>query len=241
VEWGAQLAGVVALGRDLAQVVAPRECVGCGLAGVDLCRGCGRPLRRGGWRADPTPSPAGMPPTFAAARYDGAVREALVALKEHGRIGLLRPLAAGATAAAAAVLLSTEHPGALLGSVVVVPIPSSPQLARHRTMAATDELAGAVVAGLRRAGLDARRCRRLRSAGRRADQTGLDAAGRAANLRAAMRWSGRVPAGPVVLVDDIVTTGATLAEAARAVRVAGGTVLGAAVVAATARRYEVMA
>ncbi|HET8970833.1 MAG TPA: phosphoribosyltransferase family protein, partial [Candidatus Nanopelagicales bacterium] len=88
---------------------------------------------------------------------------------------------------------------------------------------------------------DARRCRRLRSAGRRADQTGLDAAGRAANLRAAMRWSGRVPAGPVVLVDDIVTTGATLAEAARAVRVAGGTVLGAAVVAATARRYEVMA
>jgi predicted amidophosphoribosyltransferase len=43
---------------------------------------------------------------------------------------------------------------------------------------------------------------------------------------------------PIVLTDDLVTTGATLAEAARALRAAGGCVLAAATVAATERRIE---
>jgi len=71
-----------------------------------------------------------------------------------------------------------------------------------------------------------------------ADQAGLDAGQRARNLAGALRvraWRG--PAPPVVVVvDDLVTTGASLAEAARALCAGGLPVLGAAVVAATGRR-----
>jgi len=71
------------------------------------------------------------------------------------------------------------------------------------------------------------------------DQAGLDRAARAANVRGAFEVRRqRVLPGPpgrrpdLLVVDDVVTTGATLVEAARALRAAGLHVVGAAVVAA---------
>ncbi|MEU9016312.1 phosphoribosyltransferase family protein [Actinomadura sp. NPDC048394] len=77
-----------------------------------------------------------------------------------------------------------------------------------------------------------RQCRRV------ADQAGLGAKARRDNLSGALEAVGRAPlAGRrVVLVDDVITTGASLAEAARALRAAGADVVAAATVAATPLR-----
>jgi predicted amidophosphoribosyltransferase len=73
-----------------------------------------------------------------------------------------------------------------------------------------------------------------------ADQAGLAAADRARNLATAMGvrrgWAGRTVGTAVIVVDDVVTSGATLVEAARALRAAGALVVGAVTVAATPRR-----
>jgi predicted amidophosphoribosyltransferase len=69
-----------------------------------------------------------------------------------------------------------------------------------------------------------------------ADQAGLSAADRAANLGGAIQARFDLLGHRVIVVDDVITTGATLAEAARALRAAGAEVPAAAVVAATERR-----
>jgi predicted amidophosphoribosyltransferase len=225
--------GLLSSVSALAQAVAPRECVGCARPGIDLCPACHALLDCRATGADPDPRPADLPPTFAATGYDGVARAAILAFKEEGRSALLAPLADALVAAVAAFLVRAPLP---TGPVVLVPVPSSPQASRARVTDPTDELARSAAARLHAAGLDVGRTRALRSARRRADQAGLPAAARHANLHAALIWRGRPPAGSVVVIDAIVTTGATFAEAARATAAGGGTVLGCAAVAATVRR-----
>ena len=87
----------------------------------------------------------------------------------------------------------------------------------------------------RRAGL--RPSRVLRRNRGTARQKSLGAQDRAANLRGALLATRSLAGRSFLIVDDVLTTGATLDEAARAIRAAGGTVLGAATLAFTARRH----
>jgi predicted amidophosphoribosyltransferase len=90
---------------------------------------------------------------------------------------------------------------------------------------------------LRRAGLRTSLVRALATSRSVEDQAGLSARARAANLdHAFVARRVRGTEGPIIVVDDIITTGATGVEAARALRAAGGHILGMAVVAATQRR-----
>ena len=208
---------------DLLDLVLPRDCAGCGAPGRTLCGVCTAELSADLRRHRPDPCPPGLPPLVAAGWYDGAARAALLAHKERGRLGLVRPLGA---ALATAVLSLAPPRGAVL-----VPVASSPQAVRERGHDHARRLAGA--AARRVPGAAARAL--LVPARAVADQAALGTAARAANLHGALRARRPLPGLPVVLVDDVVTTGATLAEAARALRAAGADVRGAAVVAATQR------
>jgi ComF family protein len=212
----------------LLDLLLPRTCPGCGrtLSGrrAPVCPPCGAALAAAPGRAVPTPCPAGLPPTWAAAPYDAPVRDLVVAHKERARLALSRPLAAALARAAA-----PARPD------VVVWVPSSRAAIRARGYDHARRLA---VRAARLLGVPA--VRGLAVARRVADQAGLGAEQRALNLGGALRARpaalGALAGRRVVLVDDVMTTGATLAEAARALRAAGVHVAGAAVVAAGARR-----
>ena len=219
--------------EGLLDLVLPQECAGCATGGSRWCRGCAGELlaatQRPLGRTAPSPVPPGFPLlAAAAAAYDGAVRGALLAHKERGRLGLVRPL--GHALAAAVLALDPSGP------VLLVPVPSDPREVRRRGHDHARRLARSAATALRARGQDAAAAPLLVHGRRVADQAGLDAAQRRANLRGALRVRHRLDGQVVVVVDDVVTTGATMAEAVRALAAAGARVHGAATVAATVRR-----
>ena len=161
-----------------------------------------------------------------AGPYADPARGVLIGHKERGRLGLARPLG-GALAAAVAVL-------ELDGPLVLVPVPSSRAAVRARGQDHARRLARAAAHTLRVCGQPARAEPLLVQARPTADQAGLSAADRADNLAGALACRAH-PAGLLVVVDDVLTTGATVVEAVRALRAAGGDVRGAAAVAGTSR------
>jgi predicted amidophosphoribosyltransferase len=118
---------------------------------------------------------------------------------------------------------------------VLVPVPSARSAVRHRGFDATWAMATGAAHRLR-GDRDVRASRLLGQRRPLRDQAGLGATERAANLRGGYRTTRSGTDALVIIVDDVVTTGASLTEAARALRVAGIPVLAAATVAATQRR-----
>ncbi|MFP8884792.1 ComF family protein [Streptomyces mangrovi] len=241
--------------RELADLVLPADCAGCGLPRTGLCARCGGLLRGSRpWRVRPDPPPDGLPPVHACLAYADEVRAVLLAHKERGALRLAAPLGAvlaGAVRAAGKEVAPGEAApgeaapgeaapeGAARGStgpLLLVPVPSARRSVAARGHDPVRRMALAAAGELRRAGRPARVLPVLRQRRTVADQAGLDARRRLANLAGALdtaAGAGRLlEQGPVVVVDDLVTTGASLAEAARALSRAGGAVVGAAVVAA---------
>ena len=223
---------------DALDLVHPRECAGCGRPGASLCAACARALRPGAFAHRPTPSPPGLPPVFAAMAYAGPARSAIVAWKERGERDLAEPLARALADALMAASRETEG----VGPLVVVPVPASATAHRLRGEDIVMRLSRRATGLLVRAGRKARCHPVLAMRGTPLDQAGLGRTARLANLRGTMAVTGG-PAlrrlGPrcsIVIVDDVVTTGATLVEAARALEAEGLRVLAAATVAATLRR-----
>ena len=163
----------------------------------------------------------------ASGEHTDVLRLAIVAWKEEGRTSLLRPLAHLLAASVADVVGESSRP------VVLVPVPTSRRSRLVRGADVVDQLARAAAGLLRGVGADITVRQALRVARRTADQSGLGARDRARNLAGAfaLRSEECLADGDVVVVDDIVTTGATIGEAVRVLTAAGHRPRAAAVVA----------
>jgi ComF family protein len=199
------------LGR-LIDLALPPVCPGCGAEGEAVCVRCrpaldvrltlpaGTPLGI----ADGPPHPLLQLEWCAA--FSGTTRRALHALKYEGERRLAGPLGE-------AVAVRWRQAGA--GGGLLVPVPVHEARRRERGFDQAELLAAVAAAAL---GLPwGPALARTRAT---APQYHLDRRHRAINVHAAFEvrhgWAHRVEARWVVLVDDVVTTGATLVAAAEA-------------------------
>lgn len=216
--------------REIADLAFASVCAGCGATGAALCPDCERGLVPRVLRPHPQPT-AEILPVRAGLAFEGVAAAVLRAVKEDGQTALIRALRPALAAAVADLCASGPLPGraaALRRIDVVVPVPTSRSAFRRRGFRVPDLLArgtGIPVAPV------------LTYARRVQDQRGLSVDQRRRNvsggLIATRRGEGRV----ALIVDDVVTTGATCEEAARALRAAGFEVVGAVAVAMTRRHH----
>lgn len=236
-------------------LLAAPACAGCGVSRGDpgapavtgaLCASCRTQVRSAtpiAWMLrPPSERVAGdgqAPiPAFAAAAYEGSWRTILLAYKERGWHALRGELGSALVVACVAACLAV--PVAAAGQpLLLVPIPSRPSSVRQRGHDAVRALSSVAASNLRRLGWPAVAAPVLRHMRRVADQSGLSVSMRAANLDGALGVRRRtlVDGRFVIIVDDIVTTGATASEAARVLAASGAHVQAVAAVAATPRRW----
>lgn len=231
-------AGASALAGVL-DLVLPADCAGCHAPAVaaGVCPACATLLRQPPVPARPSPPPPGLPPCFAVGDYAGPLRELILGYKERGRRGLARPLGD-----ALARVVGTAWP--VRGEpLALVPVPTTAAAIRARHGDHMLRLARRTAVSLNRAGCPALVAVPLRALPK-ADSANLDRFERAAAARHAfaVRPGRAEPLRPVaeasavVLLDDVLTTGSTLAAVAGRLWEAGVPVAFGVTVAATRLR-----
>lgn len=195
-------------------LILPLECGGCGKPATPWCDACARQFVV---KPDEphliTPRIDPRVPVFALGRYGGARRRAILAMKEHGRGDLVTPLAR-ALALGVHRLLAW---GIVETPLTVVPAPTRRSAARRRGGDPVARVATAAVG--RHPGVTVRPALRLKALSR--DSVGLDPAARERNVAGRVLLRGPRPHNEVLLVDDVVTTGATVHESVRVLSAGG--------------------
>jgi len=206
---------------DAWAVLMPTECAGCRVVDRALCSACRQSLR-----PDVHEARREGAPVWCGLDYSGAARQVIGSVKDGGRTDAAGALAAPLRLAVAAALRAATPTS--VGGVHLVVIPSSTAAWRARGFHPVELI-------LKHGGLTGTPV--LRTVMPVTDQVGLGRAERAANRRGSLRAVRALDGFTCIIVDDILTTGATILEARRAVLEAGGRVVGMAVLAERRRLH----
>jgi predicted amidophosphoribosyltransferase len=198
----------------LLDVIFPSRCAVCDAPGPNLCGGCDGVL-------EPRPHYFQRGPVtgLAASSYSPEVSNLLVAFKDKGQFALARELG---------LLMEplARELAEVLGQCYLVPAPSRIQNFAKRgfqpSLLLARQLANRVP--------NAKVLNALVLSSDVLDQVGLSSAERISNLQGSMKLNQSVVGKTIFLVDDVVTTGATITEAWKTVSLGGAIVLGALVV-----------
>ena len=191
-------------------LILPLECGGCGAPSTKWCDACAASLKV--HTDEPhlvTPRIDPGVPVFALGRYAGLRRQAIVALKEHGRRDLVAPLAR----ALALGIHQLETWGILDTPLTIVPAPTRASAARRRGGDPVTRIATEAT----RLNENITVTQALKARAMVRDSVGLTIADRERNLAGRIKITKQLQ-GDVLLVDDIVTTGATAREAVQTCR-----------------------
>lgn len=196
------------IGAGLMDLLFPPRCLTCGALAEPFCPECRariRPLAPG------MLLPTGVTDTRSVGYHEAVLREAVLQLKFSRKTALAGPLGE---------LLADEleEVASTWQAHALVPVPIHWTRRWERGFNQSELLAGVVA---HRCGLPVRSA--LRRTRATPPQVGLTGAQRATNLRSAFAVDSRhlLPGGRFILVDDVTTTGATLAECASVLRGAG--------------------
>jgi predicted amidophosphoribosyltransferase len=201
-------------------LILPLECGGCGAQSTRWCDECAVQLSVPADKphvVNPRVDP--QVPVFALGRYAGPRRQVILAMKERGRGDLVAPLA-GALAIGLHRLVVW---GMVETPLTIVPAPTRRSAARRRggdPVTRIARLAQMSLAALPEC-RDIKVVQALRMKALARDSMGLGTAARERNIAGRVLLRGVRPRSEVVLVDDVVTTGATARESVRVLQAAG--------------------
>ena len=192
--------------RALQELIFPVRCLGCSTLGLSICSLCRSQWHPHIFTRNSRSSP--IFPIYSSIQYSPIAGKVLLAAKENSQVQADDLILDALTKALSQCV--REH-----GVGILIPIPSRPSIARLRGRQFMVELSQQLSASI---GLptfeNLIHVRKVR------DQSSLDARARMENLQGALKGR-RYLSGKAFLIDDLVTTGATLHEAARALRVLG--------------------
>ena len=217
--------------KSLAELIFPSRCIGCSQLGISICSIC-----RKNWH--PHIYKRGLKvlgndyPVISSIEYSPIASRVLMKSKESNHIAADQLLIK-------AIAHSLQYFLKKYGSGDLVAIPSRISATRKRGRNFMQEITRSV------ANLESLEYQELLHHKRAVrDQSQLNSQQRLSNVAGAFSAktnlaaaAGRGNTEPLIIVDDLVTTGATLAEAIRALRTAGFTVIGA-VTGAVANPYD---